>query len=894
MAIGLILGLLLGSPEYPPIYVSIVSHNEEPLTGQFPDFTADPDTFWVHRNAVVRFAEMLHEVGAKYNFQSDWNFLLAAVMYDTGTVHTNGKNFLRFLVEDLGFEVDPHAHETIYNYADVAYLMEQLLGYAPSHTVGGYIASPPSESKIEYFRDTLYGWHYPYAWKAEILWGGSTPGHLNEDSLYVSGIWRPQDNENYLSHDPEAPLPEVGGYNRQWDGLWDLLAKQENGELVPGRIYTHTLFVGQNQLLDTAFVQSFRQQLLSLADYVSAGRIVFVGLREAVEIWKTEYDERPNLYSYLYGDITRPLKDTFWLTMDDGVRLEVTLFRPVDAPPPGGFPALVFIHGLGGSKRRMEPKAERYARWGYVTLAYSVRGQGNSEGLTTLFSFRERQDLDSVVRFLRGLPEVNDTLIGVSGASQGGFHAWFSAVDRLPGVRAVAPENSTPMVSETVARNGVYLYPVTVGLEPTPTVRIDTLAYPMRRFLLADDYDSVRALASRGRDFDSSQVAQATAHFLIMGAWHDHAFWTNRLPGAFQAAPHRSLLYLGTGGHGSEASLAESLFREQLKRLFFNALLKGETAALDTLPSVIVALGPDWRHLGFATWPPPGLSWVRYHLHSDGSLSPTPPGPEDTTAHLVHHLLDPSYTWEDAVEDNFLHVPAAFLLSRQTWRTPPLPDTLILLGAPRARIFARSTASRMQINLQLFAEAPGGDPLIFLSQVSLGVRENPDPSQWHLLEGSFNSVGWIIPPGYRLRLDWVAVNFTAQDTFLWSIPYWESGLHTLSLGWPLVSWIEVPFLLPSSVTDGSPGAAEKVWFRVIPNPCSHQAVLEIRSPYFGVGTVEIYSSAGRRVSAVEVGPLSPGYHCLPWENPNLPTGVYLLRLLLNGQRVSQTPVMVVR
>ncbi len=79
----------------PAIFASIVTHNEEPLSGIYPDFVADEAAFWEHRSKVVAFANMFADEGVEFNYESDWNFLQAAAMYDSGTVSTNGKNFLR-------------------------------------------------------------------------------------------------------------------------------------------------------------------------------------------------------------------------------------------------------------------------------------------------------------------------------------------------------------------------------------------------------------------------------------------------------------------------------------------------------------------------------------------------------------------------------------------------------------------------------------------------------------------------------------------------------------------------------------------------------------------------------------------------------------------------------
>ena len=280
------------------IYVSIVTHNEEPLSGQYPDFVSDEDAFWEHREALVNFAKMLNEEGVEYNYQSDWNFLLAAAMYDKGTSSTNGKNFLRYLKEDLGFEIDPHAHETQYNYADVAYLINQL-GVAPSRTVGGFLASPPEQSKAEYFRQSLKGVKYPdYGWKAEILGSGGTYKHQDDEEILVSGVWKPKDNENFLVHDGNAPLPDIGGYMSNWQGLNDLLQKQESEELEEGKIYTQTIFAGQIDMVKSGYIEDFRQQIQSLSEYTDAGLIKWVGLKEVIDIWKSEYNSEPNIYAY--------------------------------------------------------------------------------------------------------------------------------------------------------------------------------------------------------------------------------------------------------------------------------------------------------------------------------------------------------------------------------------------------------------------------------------------------------------------------------------------------------------------------------------------------------------------------------------------------------------------
>ena len=53
-----------------------------------------------------------------------------------------------------------------------------------------------------------------------------------------------------------------------------------------------------------------------------------------------------------------------WVTMNDGVRLDVSVHRPDGAPPPEGLPAVLLVHGHGenGSKARTAERARRLGR----------------------------------------------------------------------------------------------------------------------------------------------------------------------------------------------------------------------------------------------------------------------------------------------------------------------------------------------------------------------------------------------------------------------------------------------------------------------------------------------------------------------------------------------------
>jgi hypothetical protein len=281
-----------------PIYATVIMHNEEPNSGRYPNFVEDEEAFWLHRDAVVEFATRLTKAGGSFHYQSDWTFLLAATMFDNGTPSTNDKNFLRYLKEDLGVMIDPHAHEKTYSYADVVYLIEQL-GVESSHTVGGFIGAPAESSKLEYFWRPIQGDVYKgEVWKPEILWGAGTSNHKNEEELWISGIWKPSGNDEFTTHDDRAKLPHVGGFKTDFTGLDVLLKAQEDGELEEGKIWTMNIFEGQTSIVEPGEIDRFIEEFETYKENVDNGDLVWTDMETMVDLWEAA-GEQPSQYFWV-------------------------------------------------------------------------------------------------------------------------------------------------------------------------------------------------------------------------------------------------------------------------------------------------------------------------------------------------------------------------------------------------------------------------------------------------------------------------------------------------------------------------------------------------------------------------------------------------------------------
>ena len=281
------------------VYVSIVMHSEDAYHRLYPDFRVNRTAYIIYRRALVEFAEMLHSHGLSFDFQTDWNFLEGVRKWETSELmeSTGGKNVIRYLQEDLGVSIDPHSHENEgYNYADVAYLIE-LLGARPSPVVGGHIfnESSPLYQNWPRFQEPIRGSKYPEAsWRAEILWGESNPGHRGDP--VVSGVWRPKVGD-FFTHDEGQRLVTVGKYTGNLQGVLELVAKIERGELPAGRIYTATVFLEHCTLTKPGFTEGFERTVVSkLLALQAQGKICVVTLPEVVEAWLTRYGGQPNIY----------------------------------------------------------------------------------------------------------------------------------------------------------------------------------------------------------------------------------------------------------------------------------------------------------------------------------------------------------------------------------------------------------------------------------------------------------------------------------------------------------------------------------------------------------------------------------------------------------------------
>lgn len=136
-----------------------------------------------------------------------------------------------------------------------------------------------------------------------------------------------------------------------------------------------------------------------------------------------------------------------------GTRLRGTEFY-AEAAAGQSLPAIIMSHGWGGTAAMLHSNAERFARAGYVVLAFDYRGWGDSEGRwvndpSSANGKRELRevvdpldqavDLVNAVHWMMGEPLVDRNRVGLWGTSfSGGLVAYVAARD--PRIKAIVSQ----------------------------------------------------------------------------------------------------------------------------------------------------------------------------------------------------------------------------------------------------------------------------------------------------------------------------------------------------------------------------------------------------------------------------------------------------------------------
>lgn len=592
------------------------------------------------------------------------------------------------------------------------------------------------------------------------------------------------------------------------------------------------------------------------------------------------------------------------LIMNDGVPIETTLMLPAPPGPQKGFPAVVFIHGLGGNKDDIGLVGSVLTSRGYASLTYSVRGQGKSGGLSTIMGPREVEDLRAVVAYLRSRPGVDADAIGIAGGSQGGVHAWIAAIERIPGVRCIATLLAPPSYAADLAPNNCIKQQLQAELT-LGTVRFDPLRDRIRSFVLAENTDSIHAFMME-RDL-AARVDSVSIPVIQGLGWKDVIFPVNGAIRARESLVRRGIpvwSYFGTNGHAEPVNLPEYIFTIEMVFTWFDHWLKGTSLPDAAVPRVVYADDrPAWPHHETPVWPPAGSTTLRLYPGrgphgGTGSLNPAPPGQTDT--HPFSQTYDPSYLPEQAWDQGYKG--AAFrsaFTSATTARflSPPVADTMEITGSPAVQLTLTGDGGPFQAHARIF-HVTGVDTGIvwqLLTRCTMGITTST-PGGEITAGAEGEALSHRIPPGHHIGLEITSVDmFDADRAHI--IPYFRSssaGLLTSPAG---ISFVDLPLALTGGFAVTVPPSQPRLPEAVVlhqnyPNPFNPSTTIRFATASSGPVRLDVWSITGQHVATLVDGPVAVGVHSIPFHSRGLASGLYVYRLTSREGTRARTMVLV--
>ncbi len=237
------------------------------------------------------------------------------------------------------------------------------------------------------------------------------------------------------------------------------------------------------------------------------------------------------------------------IPMDDGVAIASTLYLPSGAAPPGGWPAVVLVHGFGGNREQVNAFVTAYGfvERDYAVLTVDARGHGGSGGLVGFGSSRDVADLRAVHSWLAARADVSDSRIAAWGISYGGGAVMNSLVGGVPWRAVVTFESWTNLLTalmpQGLAKSGI-INSLAASIAPE---RRDPSLAPVFTAALVGQTAAVKPWAAERSSL--AKLAAVTTPVFIAQGRRDFLFGLEQATTAFRQLAGPKTLYLGLHGH---------------------------------------------------------------------------------------------------------------------------------------------------------------------------------------------------------------------------------------------------------------------------------------------------------------------------------------------------------
>lgn len=587
--------------------------------------------------------------------------------------------------------------------------------------------------------------------------------------------------------------------------------------------------------------------------------------------------------------------------------LDAAYFMPETQKPVNGYPAILFVHGFSLTKDWDSSNCSVFSKSGYVTACYSVRGHGNSDGGSTIMSVKERSDLAGMLNFLKALPGVDSSKIGLSGGSQGGLHGLWAIADGLP-VAAVSSDVIIPHWASDMLMNGSVRRTVLLLLQANLGVRFDPVRDTLWNYLRADDYDSFWGKFIPGRDVDTSLLNRGSAPSLRLLKWQDHYFSASDGIESFSQYGGVKKLYLGTHGHFSDVSGPEKLYQSDLVTRWFDYFLRGQQNGILDEPSYTYAFSQlpadslgyfSWSHSGVDEFPPRGIVGAKFFLSRDSALLYASPSHADTFA-VMNDYLNPAYSFDTAYVEGFQGSRFDYLLPKQavSFTSPVLWEDMLWCGVPRMKFFVRSDHEKFPLHVQIY-EVDSAGRKYFINRINYTARHwTPGTANWVEADGIEHAHKFT--RGSRIRIEITNMDKTNRPLLgkhPFVVPVFAQTGASVITDESHRSYIELPMLGdPSGAGVISAERPEIFSLRQnYPNPFNSSTTIGYELARRSSVSLKVYNMLGQELAVLAEGEEGPGFMRVVWRGTSrsgdLPSGVYFCRLKVNEHTIVKKMVL---
>lgn len=617
----------------------------------------------------------------------------------------------------------------------------------------------------------------------------------------------------------------------------------------------------------------------------------------------------PNIIEKLGGPYLSPMsiiKQNFWLTLRDNVQLDASKFYPSQPNPylPNGYPVVIMVHGYGDRKETLEGFASAQAQYGYVVYTYSMRGQGNSGGLSNLISRTEALDLIEFVNYVKhdGNATGSDTSkIMIMGGSQGGMIPYMAASMGM-NVRAIISALASPDFATSWIENGCIKMTLLWTIEYTPdTARYSPLVDRMSDWIYSkqrDKWDSLARYLPIDRDF-SNIIGNNRVPIVLENSWQDMFFNARgnieHIP--FMSAPSR--YYFGAVmGHGGDVSWNEDQWHMNFFNEWFFYWLFGYENNILTRPRFHYAYTTfpvnngmwSFVHDSSYTWPPAQISNYRLYFTANSKLRVTP-NANQNAANTLKNTIKNSYTMMQIVYDEFkgTRFKNNFIKDSIVYESLALANSVKMIGTPTMSLDYQSNAAVNQFNFQIFEVTSSGVSK-FITSVNYTDRNNTiNTRKTVTIPG--NSHAHIFQKNSKIRV--VMTNLDKR----WNYPFLATNPYVLpvmtnfnnKLFLSSNSFIDLPLISTNAeklfASENEEGSESKEGNSFIlsqnsPNPFNPVTRINFTIPEYYTGRVSlnVYDIAGRHVQTLLNSELSGGNYSATFDGTMLASGVYFYKL----------------